>query len=327
MTFSFPRRAALRRALALIASTSAVPVFAQDSAPVRLVVPFTPGAANDTVGRILAEGMARRQGRTWIVENKPGAGSQIGIDFVAKAAPNGNTLLLGATSGLGVLPAVKADVPYAVERDFSFVGRVASSPYALVASTRLGVADFAAFVQLGKAQPDSIRLGTVGAASLDFMAAALLQSLTGARLRVVPYKGMAQVLNDLRAGHIDAAVVSPATIAPHVAEGHVRALAVLDQRRSALLPNVPSAAEVGQPQLLAGNWWGIVGPAGLPAPVMETLRRDLAALLAVPAFRKTVEDKGFDLAPLVGDGFAQYVVADMQRWKAVARQANIVYSE
>lgn len=202
-----------------------------------------------------------------------------------------------------------------------------SSPFALVTSTALPAKDFAEFVKLAKSQPGKVRIGTAGVGSLDYMGASLLQSLLGIELNVIPYKGMAPVLTDLRGGHIDAAIVSPATIAPTVAEGKARALAVLDSRRSSVLPDVPSAADVGQPQLLAGNWWGIVGPAKLPAAVADALKRDLQAVLDDPAFRKSVEDKGFDMAPLVGEAFAKFVAADLQRWKDVAQKAKITLED
>jgi tripartite-type tricarboxylate transporter receptor subunit TctC len=325
------RRSLLRLAASALASASlAAPwgaSFAQSANVVRLVVPFPPGASNDIIGRLVAEAMAKRSGTTWIVENKPGAGSQLGTDFIAKSPPDGLRLLLGATAGLGILPAIKPTIPYNAERDFTYLARVGSSPFALVVGSAVPAKDFAEFVRLAKAQPGKLRIGTAGVGSLDYMGSALLQSLAGIELNVIPYKGMAPVLTDLRGGHIDAAIVSPATIAPTVAEGKVRVLAVLDARRSSVLPDVPSAVEVGQPQMLAGNWWGIVGPAKLPPAVGDALRRDLQAVLADPAFRKSVEEKGFDMAPLVGEPFAQFVATDLQRWKTVAQKSKITLED
>ncbi len=300
---------------------------AQPATVTRLVVPFTPGASNDIIGRLVAEAMAQRSGHTWIVENRPGAGSQLGTDYIAKSPPDGTRLLLGATAGLGILPAIQPTIPYSAERDFSYLARVGSSPFALVVHPQVAAKSFNEFVALAKARPGTVRIGTAGVGSLDYMGASLMQAVLGLRFNIIPYKGMAPVLTDLRGGHIDAAIVSPATIGPMVAEGKVRALAVLDARRSSVLPDVPSSADLGQPTLLVGNWWGIVGPAKLPPAVAEALRRDLQAVLADPAFRKSVEDKGFDMAPLVGEAFADFVAADLRRWKDVAQQAKITLAE
>ena len=326
MRFSNHRRSLLRTA----AATLALPLplaFAQVKPVVRLIVPYTPGASNDVIGRLVAEAMARRSGQTWIVENKPGAGSQLGTDDVAKAVPDGTKLLLGATAGMGVLPAIKAAMPYSVDRDFTYLARVASGPFALVVSTQHAAKDFAEFIRIAKANPGSIRMGSAGLGSLDYMGASLMQSLLGIEMNIIPYKGMAPVLNDLRAGHIDATIVSPATIAPLVADGKVRPLAVLDAKRSPLMPTVPSAIELQQPQLMVGNWWGIIGPAKLPPQVTDALRQNLQAVLADPLFRKSLEDKGFDMAPLVGNAFGEFVVADLQRWKKLAQQAKITLVE
>ena len=326
MRFSNHRRSLLRTA----AATLALPLplaFAQAKPVVRLIVPYTPGASNDVIGRLVAEAMARRSGQTWIVENKPGAGSQLGTDDVAKAVPDGTKLLLGATAGMGVLPAIKAAMPYSVDRDFTYLARVASGPFALVVSTQHAAKDFAEFIRIAKANPGSIRMGSAGLGSLDYMGASLMQSLLGIEMNIIPYKGMAPVLNDLRAGHIDATIVSPATIAPLVADGKVRPLAVLDAKRSPLMPTVPSAIELQQPQLMVGNWWGIIGPAKLPPQVTDALRQNLQAVLADPLFRKSLEDKGFDMAPLVGNAFGEFVVADLQRWKKLAQQAKITLVE
>ncbi|WP_159911474.1 tripartite tricarboxylate transporter substrate binding protein [Pantoea sp. 18069] len=316
------RRDVLRAASALVALPW-VNAIAQSGSTARMIVPFTPGASNDTIGRLVADALGRRSGRTWIVENKPGAGSQLGTDLVAKAQPDGNTLLLSASAGMVILPAIKPSMPYAVNRDFTYLARIATSPFALVVNAQLPVRSLEEFVHLAKTKPGSVRIGTSGVGSLDYMGAALLQTTTGIELNIIPYKGMSQVLNDLRAGHIDASIVSPATVAPLVAERKVRALAVLDTRQSASLPGVPSARDAGHPRLQVVNWWGIAGPARLPAAVNTALTSQIETVLADPAFRKSLEDKGFEVAPLKGREFAQFVAADLLHWRTVAAQARI----
>lgn len=315
-----------RRLLTAVGAAAAFAPFApvvRAAAPSSLIVPFTPGASNDVVGRLVAEAVTRRGHLNWIVENRAGAGSLLGTDYVVKAPADGRTLLLCATANMGILPAIHKGVRYSVENDFTFLARVASSPFALTVHPSLGVNSLDEFVKLAKAKPDTIRLGSSGAGALDYMGASLLQSHFGIRLNIIPYKGMSPVLNDLRAGHIDASIVSPGTIRPFAADGGVKVLTVFDTRRSSLLPQVPSAADTGNPQLRVVNWWGIAGPARMPTATVDALTKELAAVLGDPAFTQSVTDKGFDPAVLTGDEFRRFVLAENKEWEALAKRANI----
>lgn len=320
------RRGWLRSGAALVLATTAGLALAQANVT-KVIVPFAPGASNDVIGRMMAEAAAKKTGRSWIVENKPGAGSMLGAEYVAKSAPDGGNLLLCATANMGILPAIAKTVRYAPDKDFNFLVRIASSPFALAVNANLGVNSFADFVRLAKAKPDSIKVGSAGVGALDYMGASLMQSQLGVDLNIIPYKGMAPVLNDLRAGHVDAAVVSPGTIRPLTEDGKIKVLAVFDSRRSEVMPNVPSAAELGHPKLLVLNWWGICGPSKMPANVSGPLRQALLDSLADPAFQKSLKDKGFDPAIQSGDDFARFVAADAANWKEVARKANITLDE
>jgi tripartite-type tricarboxylate transporter receptor subunit TctC len=321
------RRTLLRRLASAGLLATRVPAWAQGGTVTRLVVPFTPGASNDVIGRMVADAVARKSGQAWIVENKPGAGSMLGADAVAKAAPDGRTLLLCASANMGILPAIQKSMRYAVERDFTFLVRIASSPFALAVNAQFPATSFADFVRLAKAKPGSIRIGSAGVGSLDYMGAAMLQAQAGLELNVIPYKGMAPVLNDLRAGHIDACIVSPPTVRPMVLDGKVRVLAVLDAQRSALLPNVPSSKELGHPALMVGNWWGIAGPAKMDPAVAASLRQSLMQVLSDPSFLASLQEKGFDPSVLAGDPFTQFVLEDLRNWKAVAVQAKVSVDE
>lgn len=320
------RRALLSAAAALL-PLHALPAWAQGANLTRLIVPFTPGASNDVVGRMMAEAMARKTGRNWIVENKPGAGSMLGAEFVARAVPDGQTLLLAAAANMGILPAIQKTMRYGVDRDFTFLARIASSPFALAVGSQLPINTFAEFVRAAKAKPGALRIGSSGVGTLDYMGASLLQSQLGIEVNIIPYKGMSPVLNDLRAHHIDASIVSPATIRPHVQDGAVRVLAVFDSQRSELLPSVPSSADLGYPQLLVGNWWGIAGPGKMAPVVTAALRQAMAEVLADPAFLKALRDRGFDPAVQGGEEFTRFVLADLKNWRTVARQANISLDE
>jgi len=321
LTATLKRRTLLGGALALAAATQTA--FAQTDGVTRLIVPFTPGASNDLIGRMFAEAMARSTGRSWIVENKPGAGSLLGADFVAKAKPDGHTLLLCASASMGVLPAIRKTMRYAVERDFTFFVRIASSPFALVTNAQLPVANIDELVRLAKSKPGALRIGSSGVGALDYMGASILQSELGVQLNIIPYKGMSQVLNDLRAGHIDASIVSPATIQPLVKEGMVKVLAVLDKQRSAMMPDVPSSTELGHPKLIVVNWWGIAAPANFPGVATSALLKNMAEVLADQSFLDSLKAKGFEPAVLLGDQFTRFVSDDLKAWRAIAKQANI----
>lgn len=325
-TFLSPRRVLRQAGAALALATVTGLALAQPSVT-KVIVPFAPGASNDVIGRMMAEAAAKKTGRSWIVENKPGAGSMLGAEFVAKSAPDGANLLLCATANMGILPAIAKTVRYAPDKDFNHLVRIASSPFALAVNSQLPVNNFAEFVRLAKAKPGSIRVGSAGVGALDYMGASLMQSQLGIDLNIIPYKGMAPALNDLRAGHVDAAIVSPGTIRPMTQDGKIKVLAVFDTQRSDVMPNVPSAAELGHPQLLVLNWWGICGPSKMPAAVAGALRQSMLEALADPAFLKSLKEKGFDPAVLSGDEFSKFVAADMANWKEVARKANISLDE
>lgn len=323
--FTLTRRRLAQAGLAMLVPASGAAL--AQSGVTKVVVPFTPGASNDIIGRMLAEAAARKTGRNWIVENKPGAGSMLGAEFVAKAPPDGQTLLLCATANMGILPSIQKAMRYSVEKDFTFLVRIASSPFALAVSSGLAVSNFADFVKLAKTKPKGIRVGSAGVGALDYMGAAMMQSQLGIELNIIPYKGMTPVLNDLRAGHIDASIVSPATIKPLTLDDKVKVLAVLDSRRSEVMPNVPSSAELGHPQLLVGNWWGIAGPAKLPPATLASLRQGLMAVLTDPEFLKSLKDKGFDPAVQAPEEFRKFVMADLKSWQELARNARITMDE
>ena len=318
----FARRTLLKGGGA-VAVVGALPLPALAQVTSTLIVPFTPGASNDVVGRLVAEAVTRRGKLNWIVENKPGAGSLLGTDVVAKAAPDGRTLLLCATANMGILPAIAPTVKYSVPRDFSFLARVASSPFGLTVHPQLGASTLDEFVKLAKAKPGTIRLGSAGLGALDYMGASLLQSHFGIQLNIIPYKGMSPLMNDLRAGHLDAAIATPATVKPFVLDNSLRMLVVFDSKRSAQLPQVPSAPDVGHPTLKVVNWWGIAGPAKMPAATLAQISTELLAVLRDPAFEKAIVEKGFEPAVQEADAFRQFVLADGKEWAALAKRANI----
>lgn len=301
----------------------AAPVAEYPARTVKVVVPFAPGAINDNIARLVSEKLAGALGRTVVVENKPGAGSQIGTAFVAKAVPTGETLLFGAADGLSVLPAIKPSLGYSVPDSFSFISRVGIGPFALVVNNNLPVSNFEEFVAYAKANPKAVRHGTPGNGSSTHMGAALIEQETGTQMTQVHYQGMAGAVNDLLAGHIDAALVSAPTIAPHAKAGKVKVLAVMGPHRHKLLPEVPSIDEGGRKGLHVIGWWGLIGPAGLHADVAERLQKEMTAILGDKTFRAQLEERGIEVAPLDGNAFRHFVVEDLRKWKALSQRAKI----
>ncbi len=301
----------------------ATPVAEYPARTVRVVVPFAPGAINDTLARLVSEKLAASLARTVIVENKPGAGSQIGTAFVAKAAPDGEVLLFGAADGLAVLPAIKPSLGYSVPDSFSFVTRVGTGAFALVVNSSLPVNSFEEFVRHAAANPKAVRHGTPGNGSSTHMGAALIEQEAGIQMTQVHYQGMAGAVNDLLAGHIDAALVSAPTIAPHLKSGKVKVLAIMGPSRHKLLPGVPSIDEGPRKNLHVIGWWGVLAPAGLSVDLAERLSRDISAILEDKAFRAQLEERGIEVAPLSGSAFRQFAVEDLRKWKALAQRAKI----
>ena len=290
--------------------------------PLKLVVPFTAGAIVDALARLVAEGLAQRLKVPVIVENRPGAGSQIGIDAVAKAPSDGYTLLFATSDGLTVLPAVRR-VPYDTQRDFVPVARVANLPNALAVSSKLPVRTLEELIAYAKSNPGKLRYGTVGDGSFGHITTLLLESLVGIEMLHVPYKGMAPILNDLLAGHIDMAFATPSTLAAQLGSDRIRILVVTSQSRNAAIPDVPSVVEVGLPALEAEAFFGIFAPSGTPKPIVERLAIEVNALMQDPKVATQMRQKGIAPAPSSGAVFAESVGREVQHWKSLVNKLGL----
>lgn len=308
----------------------AIPAQAQEpfpARPVKLVSPYAPGALNDMLARTLAEGLAKRLGQQVLVDNKAGGSAQIGTDFVAKAAPDGYTLLMGSNEPLGVLPALKK-TPYAIPKDFSFVARISTDiPWVIVVSTKLPVQTLAQFVAHARANPGSIRYGSNGVGSGGHLAFAMLEAQSRIRLTHVPYKGTAPLMTDLLGGHVDAGVAGVGTMLPHATSDKVRMIAVTAEQRHPFFPDVPTTTQGGVPNVNAEIWFGIVGPAGIPGPIVNRLWSEFDGLLKEPALRKSLTDKGIVPAALGPSEFERYAVGYFNNTRRFAEAHKIVMEE
>ena len=315
--------------LALAAIAGPLPAGAQDfpNKPIRIIVPFAPGAGNDLLGRLFAEHLTPRLKQPVVVENKPGAGSQIGIDLVAKSPPDGYNLVWAASDGISILPAVKPQMPYKVPDDFTFVSRIVVLPFALVVKNDLPVKSVAELIAYAKANPGKLRYGTSGVGGAPHMGTVMMESRAGIKMTHVPYRGVAPAVNDLLGGHIDIAFVTPPTIRPHAEADKVRVIATTGNERHLLFPNLPTLKEAGLSDLSVIVWYGILAPAKTPEPVLARLRKEIQSVIDDPAVNARLKSLGYQISPMTGDTFQKYVLEDLAAWKAVAKAENIVVTD
>jgi|KBSSwiStaDraftv2_1062776.scaffolds.fasta_scaffold269456_2 tripartite-type tricarboxylate transporter receptor subunit TctC len=314
--------------LALGAAGLPIPGSAQNypDHAVKIIVPFAPGAGNDILGRLTAEHLTPRLGQPVIVENKVGAGSQIGIDFVAKSKPDGYTVVWAASDGITILPAVKAGMPYKVPDDFTFIARIVQIPFIIGVNPQLPIKNMAELIAYAKANPGTLKYGTSGIGGGPHMGSALIEKAVGVEMLHVPFSGVAPAVNALLAGTIDFALVTPPTIKPQTDAGKIRPIAATGKERSSLFPNVPTVEEQGVPVSVV-VWYGILAPAGTPEPVLARLRKEVGDVLKDPAVTARLSQLGYQVSYLAGDEFKDFVVRDLEQWKSVAKSANIVVEQ
>ncbi len=312
----------------LLAAAAALPVAAGaqpswPSRPIRLIVPFPPGGPNDIIARLYAQPLTAMLGQPVVIENRPGAGGVIGVDAAAKAPPDGHTLVLTSSGALVIIPHVTNTVPYRVPQDLTPVSIVTLVPEALVAVPSLGVTDLAGLRALAKRPGSRLAIGTAGAAGISHFAAEMLRLQSGMELTVVPYRGGAPAVTDLRGGQIQLLFADLPVVLPHLRSGALRALVLASTRRSSILPDLPTTAEAGLPEVLADNWYSLLGPAGLPAGVVERLSAALKEASETPAVRDGLREQGATAHWTSPSGFVATIAEESARWRRVAEAAHI----
>jgi tripartite-type tricarboxylate transporter receptor subunit TctC len=308
---------------------AASPLLAQDypNKPIKLIVPFAPGAGNDVMARFAAHELAPRLGQPIVVENKPGAGSQTGIDLVAKSPADGYTLVWVASDGISILPAVKANVPYKIPDDFSFIAGITTFPFIVMVSNSLPIKTMKDLEAYGKANPGKLRYGSSGVGSGPHLTNAVIGATTGISMVHVPFQGGAPALTALMGGHVDMAASSPSLAKPAYDSKQVRAIATTGPTRHPQFPDVPTMAESGYPSLTSVLIFGAMAPAGVPEPILARLRTEFAEMLKDPKAAEKLRQLGYEPEYYGGDVFKDFVVKDLERWKAVAKAANISIRE
>jgi tripartite-type tricarboxylate transporter receptor subunit TctC len=309
--------------VALLWALGAATAAAQVGAPVRLIVPFATGGPTDIGARIVAPYLGELTKRPVIVENKPGATGVIGTELVARAAPDGATILFGTSSSMGSSPAILPKLPYDVIKDFIPVGVVATTDNVLVVHPSVPVSNVREFIAYAKANPRKIAYGTSGIGSTYHLGSELFASQTGITLTHVPYKGAGPAAQDLVAGHIHMMMDALNSAAPNVKTGRVKALGIASLKRSPELPDVPTLAEQGVSGCEFSQWIAFFLPANTPQSVVDKLNADLNTVLANPEVKDKFARLGMQAAPGKPEELAATVRADLARWTKVAREANI----
>ncbi|MGZ5103203.1 MAG: tripartite tricarboxylate transporter substrate binding protein [Usitatibacter sp.] len=292
------------------------------SKPIKIVVPYPPGGFNDTLGRTLAAKFTEDWGQPAIVENKPGANTLIGSDFVAKSAPDGYTLLVVAFP-FAVTPSLIKAMPYDTVKDFAPVALAAQSPNLLVVNPSLPVKTVAELVAMAKAKPDSLSYASTGNGSSNHISMELFKSLAGVKIVHIPYKGSAPAVTDLLGGQVHVMFDNAPNVLPQVKAGRLRALAQTGASRSAVAPDIPTVAEAGVPGYELTVWFGLVAPAGTPREVVGKLNAEVLKILAMPDVRERFLAQGVEPLGSTPEEFRDHIRAQMAKWGKVVRDAGV----
>ena len=320
---AMPFQARLLLAAGLLAA-GVTPVFGQayPARPVHLIVPFAPGGFTDVVARILGQKLTAALGQSFVIENKAGAGSTIGTDFVAKAPPDGYTLVMVSTTHV-ISPWIYKSLPYDPIKSFTVVSKLVDSPYVLLVNPKLPAHNVKELIALAKASPDTIHYASSGNGSSQHLMGGLFVSMTGAPLMHVPYRGSSGASSDLVAGVVESSFAGVPNALAQVPSGRLRALAVTTAKRAPQLPDVPTMQEAGVPGYEASVWLALLAPAGTPHDIVTRLNTEIAKVLNAPDTRKALREAGVESTPSTPEAMSAYMAQEMARWGKVVKDAGI----
>jgi tripartite-type tricarboxylate transporter receptor subunit TctC len=292
--------------------------------PITIVVPAAPGGVTDALARMLAQRFTEAWGQQAIVENRPGANNQIAAEYVTKAAPDGYTLMIGPETTFVVNPSLYAKLPYDPVKGFTPIVGLVTINHALIAHPSLPVTNVKELIALAKQKPGEINYGTFGVGSSGHLNMELFQSLSGAKLQAVHYKGATPALTDVVAGHIQMMFLSAGSAVPQAKSGKVNLIAVGAKKRMPLLPEVPTVAESGLLGYEAVSWFGLFGPPGMPADVVAKINAEVQKIFADPAVKKTFLDRYyFDSIAGTPEQLSGHIKADEPKWRKVIQDAKL----
>ena len=307
----------------VLALLAPLPVLAQawPAKPVKLVVPYPPGGPTDIVARVVAERLTAQTGQPFLVDNRAGAGGNLGADAVAKAPPDGYTLLV-ATTAHAINKTLFKNLNYDVQRDFVAVSLLTQGPLVLVVNPDFPAKNVGELIAMAKAKPRSVSFASSGNGQSTHLAAELFASMAGAPMTHVPYKGSAPALNDLIAGQVPLMFDTMLSAMPHVKSGRLRALAITGAQRSPAAPELPTLAESGLPGYQAYAWNGLVAPAGTPVAVINRLSEELKTALSQPAVQEKFNAQGFAATWVAPAQAASFVQAEVEKWARIVQQSG-----
>ena len=326
MTFFFSFQRTLATTALFVLGAAALPAIAQitwPEKPIKLVVGFAPGGFTDVLARLLGQKLTERLGQSVIVENKPGAAGTLGADQVAKAKPDGYTLLLAHSNSNSVAPALYPRLPYDVLKDFTPIITVANTPLLLTVNDKVPAKNVQEFVALAKSKPGGLRYASSGSGSAQHLAAERFQLATGTQMIHIPYKGSGQAIIDLLSGQVELNFESPPNVMAHAKAGKLRLLAVTSPRRLPILPDVPTLAETGVQHAEMLQWFALMGPSRLPAAMTHKLNAEIAAILKQPDVQEKILSQGGEIMGGTPEEFVRFLAADIAAYARLVREANI----
>ncbi|MDB5872051.1 MAG: tctC [Ramlibacter sp.] len=288
--------------------------------PVHIVVTFPPGGAPDTLARVLADKWGQSLGQTFTVDNKPGAGGNIGADFVAKSAPDGATLIVGTVGTHAINAALYDKMPYNAARDFTPISFLASTPNLLVVNNSVPAATVKELIDLAKKTP--LSFGSSGSGTSIHLSGELFNTMAGVKMQHIPYKGRAQAVPDLLGGRITMIFDNMPSALPLVKGGEVRAIGVTSANRSPAAPNIPTIAESGLPGFEATSWFALYAPAGLPRDVLARINAETLRVMALPDVKEKLSALGLDIATGTPDALAAFMQVETAKWAKVVKESG-----
>jgi tripartite-type tricarboxylate transporter receptor subunit TctC len=315
----------VKRILILLLCAFAVPAFAQPypAKPVRVIVPYPPGGGNDTLGRLFAAKLSERMGQSFVVENRPGAGTMIGTEAAAKSTPDGYTILLSSIATHALSPNLYARVPYDPIKDFAPITLLGIAPTVMVVNKDLPARTLGELVSLAKAQPGNFTYASGGNGTPPHINGEVFKALAGVDLLHVPYKGGGPALADLIAGRVHVMLDTAASAMPHVRGGRLRALAISAPQRSPEYPDVPTFAEAGLPQYETNAWYSMHAPAGTPPDIVRRLNSELVAILKDPDILARFKQLSTEPVGNSPEEFGAFVRAELDKYARIIKAANI----
>ena len=290
--------------------------------PVKILVPFGPGGYTDVVARILGQKLGKAMGQSFVIENRPGAGSTIGTDQVAKSAPDGYTLVMVSSTHV-ISPWIYKSIPYDPIKSFTPVGKLVDSAYVLVINPKVPARNVKEFIALAKAKPDTLHYASSGNGSTQHLMGGLFVSMTGAQMQHVPYRGSNLATTDLIAGVVESSFAGVTNVLVHLPGGKLKALAVTTAKRIPQLPDVPTMQEAGVPGYDASNWLALLAPAGTPKEIVHQLNGEIAKLMAQPDVQKALFDAGVQVSLSTPEALTQLMLDESVKWGKVVKEAGI----